>query len=42
MQKENLVILALITANTHSLAPGIFIFLRQCCSKSYMPDFASN
>lgn len=42
MQKENLKTLALIFVDTHILAPDIFIFLRQCCSKSYMSDFASN
>lgn len=42
MQKENLIILALVVTNTHILAPDIFIFLRQCCSKSYMSDFAPN
>lgn len=36
MQKENLIILAQIPANTHILASDIFISLRQCYSMSYM------
>lgn len=36
MQKENLIILAQIPANTHILASDIFISLRQCFSISYM------
>lgn len=36
MQKDNLIILAQIPANTHVLVCDIFISLRQCCSMSSM------